>query len=126
MDKVEACIRKGDAKRHVFEHVLHGDNYPAQVKVEARVIAISEADITLGLSSPINADTQITLSSKIFDEIGITVPILRLIVCRKLPLGGAVTLQTQYEARYALMGLVENDSRKIRSWLHRQAIERRK
>ncbi len=126
LDKIEANIRKGEAKRHVFEYVLHGGNLPAEIRVEACVLAISEADITLGLSSPINPQTRIDLTSKIFDEIGIVPPILRLTHCRKVPPGGAVSAQTQYEARYAFMGIAENDSQKIRSWLHRQAIERRK
>ncbi len=126
LDKVEANIRKGNAKRHIFEHALHGNSIAAEIKIQAKIVAVSEADIIIGLSSEISSQTSIDLKSPLFDEIGIGVPLLRLIYCRKVPSGGAISGQFHFEARYAFMGLPETDSRKIRTWLHRQAIARRK
>ncbi|MDR3608002.1 MAG: response regulator [Oligoflexia bacterium] len=126
LDKIEANIRKGDAKRHIFEHTLYGDSIPAEFKISAKIMAVSEADLTIALPMPATATMNIELASKLFSDIGIAPPLLRLIYSRKIPEGAAISSDLPYEARYSFVGIPENDSRKIRAWLHRQAIERRK
>jgi CheY-like chemotaxis protein len=126
LDKVEANIKKSSAKRYLFEHALHGDSIPAELKVAARIIAISEADITLGLPSAVNSSSSSELTTRLFNDIGIVAPVLQLLYCQKVAEGARIMPELHYEARYSFMGIPEIDSRKIRAWLHRQALERRK
>jgi CheY-like chemotaxis protein len=126
LDKVEANIKKNGAKRHIFEHSLYGDSIPAELKFNVRVVAISEADITLGLPTAVTDSTSAELTTRLFNDIGIMTPVLQLLYCQRIAEGARISPELHYEARFTFMGLPENDSRKIRAWLHRQALERRK
>lgn len=127
LDKIESNIKKGNSKRHIFKHNLHeSENGKAELKLSARIMSISEADVTVHTTMMVDERMPLELSSQVFDEMGIRPPILRLLQCRKIETPIAVSIEYPYEARYSFLGVAENDLRKIRAWLHRQALNRRK
>ncbi len=125
LDKVELCLKKGTGKKHIFEFSVSGDQANAEMRLECRVITISETEMTLRLPISITEIGSTTFHSKLFDEIGIQVPYLSLVRCEQGP-ALADLKGFDYEASFSFVGVRESDLMKIRAWLQKEAIRRRK
>lgn len=123
LDKIELCLKKGSGKRHVFELPLTGPLSQGTVQLPCEVTSVSEADLTLWTQLPLPAEQEFTLRTKIFHEIGIDVPHMKLINCELI--SGSPERGTGYEIKFAFIGVAEEDLRKIRAWIQKEAIKRR-
>ncbi len=124
LDKVEICLRKGEGKRHIIECTLHGDQSNGALLVACKISAISESYLTCIVSLPIPAELQCEMNAPIFDDIGITPPITKLISCVKAP--PQTGENHNYIAKFSFVGVPEPELRKIRTWLNREEMRRRK
>lgn len=93
----------------------------ASFHIPVRIASISESGLKLTLPVEVDADTPIDLRGRMFDEIGIEEPFLRLLECR-----GATGSDSGYEADLAFVGLGEQSLTKLRAWIQRHDIQRRK
>lgn len=125
LDKVELCLKKGTGTKHTFELSIAGEQSLAELKIDCRIITISETEMTMRLPFPVAELGTTTIASKLFDEIGIQMPYLSLVCCDR---GPAIDdfRGFDYEARFAFVGVREADLMKIRAWLQKEAIRRRK
>jgi DNA-binding response OmpR family regulator len=122
LDKVELCIKKGEGKRHVFEWKLAGSDLNSQIHVDCRIVSISETDMTMNLPGEMVSNTNFKVTSQIFEEIGISSPLLKLIRCDQI-IDSADAGRTVYRAKLAFVGLPEQDLMKIRSWIQRKSAQ---
>jgi CheY-like chemotaxis protein len=125
LDKVNLCLKKGVGKKSFPELGIQGPLSQAHMLVEIMVMSVSESGITLRLPAPITAQTNFSLTSKVFEEIGIDQPFLHLVSCVKLPEEQEIG-EFLFEARFSFIGIEEADLKKIRSWIQREMIRRRK
>ena len=125
LDKVELCLKKGLGKRHIFECQIHGSHSAATLELPAQVVALSEADLTFRSSIPLQADLEFYLRNVFFDEIGIKVPLLKLLKCERIE-AVPPSKDPVYESKLSFIGVPESDLKKIRAWLQREEIRRRK
>lgn len=125
LDKVEACIKKGGGKRHIVDCPVHGDLSKSQISLECRVTFISESYITLRLSTLLLPQSEFEMRSPLYQEIGINPPIIKLMDCKEI-MGLTETRELPYEAKFSFIGVPEPDLRKIRNWINREEIRRRK
>ncbi len=124
LDKVELCLKKGMGKRHVFELQISGPIAESGILLNCLILAISETDITLWTQVPISPDQDYSIKTKIFHEINIDFPTLKLLRCELVP--AAENRGPGYEIKFAFFGLPEEDLRKIRAWIQKEAIKRKK
>jgi CheY-like chemotaxis protein len=125
LHKLELAIRKDNAKTRVFEYVVHDDLGEGFLNMRFKVVAISESDITLYSSYPLMPDMPFDMSGKVFEEIGITPPLVNLLFCQPIE-DSTVASEYRWEAKYAFVGVQEVTLKKIRGWLHKQASMRKK
>jgi CheY-like chemotaxis protein len=124
LDKVELCLKKGTGKRHILECSLHGDQAQGEIGLSCKIMSISESYLTCELSLPVPLNLQCEIRATIFEEIGISPPLIKLITCGLVPSTDA--RESTYEAKFSFIGVPEPDLRKIRTWLNRVEIQRRK
>lgn len=124
LDKVEMCLKKGTGKRHIFEYAVNGVQSDAELGIDCKITSMSESDLTMRLPFPLESTVPFHLRSKIFEDIGIPLPLIKLNRCEKISDAGPQDLP--YEVKFNFLGVPEPDLRKIRSWLQRQEIQRRK
>lgn len=125
LDKVELCLKKGGGKRHIFEMPVHGEDSKATLQLESSITMLSESDITIRIPFMTRNDLDFDFKSHLFEEIGIALPLLKFIHCKEAPEipGGR---QLIYEAKFAFVGVPEADLQKIRMWIQKQELQRRK
>lgn len=122
LDKVQRCLKKGlDSNSHIFELALIGDPQKAEIKIACEVVAISETGMTIQTPFPLTLDMDIQILSEIFAAMGLKQPILKFLNCEKVVLDNPV-----YRTRLSFMGVTEEDAKKVRGWIRREAIRRRK
>jgi CheY-like chemotaxis protein len=126
LDKVELCLQRGGGTRHVFECAIHGSQGDALASFEARISSLSESDLTIRVPFALPAEAAIQLTARLFDEIGIGVPLLRLARCVPATTDTPAERALPFEARYVFVGIAEAELQKIRTWIQRQEIQRRK
>ncbi len=124
LDKVELALRKGTGKRHIFESAVNGKNAEVSITVPCTALTLSESAMTAQVPMELNKELNLGIGGSIFEEIGIQAPFFKMISCSRLehrtPQGN------QYEATFAFVGVPEQDLKKIRNWLNREEIRRRK
>jgi two-component system chemotaxis response regulator CheY len=126
LDKVELCLRKGGGKRHIFELTMSGEAAKAQITMPCEVSVISESDICLRVPLQLTPEHAFDFRIPVFEQLGIAPPILKFVRCELMydPLRERKDLR--YEARFTFVGVPEADLRKIRAWLQKEEIRRRK
>jgi DNA-binding response OmpR family regulator len=130
LDKVEMCMRKGGGtasfKRQVYEHTIHDAEMEAELGFSCRIIALSETDLTLRVPFSIDDRIPVKLRTRLFEEIGISQPMLKLQLCERAEASSPAFAHFPWEARLSFVGTPESDLQKIRAWLQRQSALRRK
>jgi DNA-binding response OmpR family regulator len=86
------------------------------------VSKVTEMGVTLRTTSWVDRKQQLTLSSDLFDEIGIAPPPLRVASCTPIE----DDTEYHYEVFLSFIGLDETAMRKIRRWIASRAILTRK
>jgi CheY-like chemotaxis protein len=125
LDKVETSIHRGNGKRHIVDCPIDAPMNDARLEAQIKLVSISEAGITVRLPFQIMADFPFRLQNRLFDAIGIKVPLLVLIKCEQ---SSDVVDSKAYpfEAKFAFIGVIEEDLKKIRWWIQKQEIRRLK
>jgi len=128
LEKVELAVKKGEGKRHIFEVPVTGIEANTVFNFEGRMLSISEADITLKSPVELPEDLTFTISSRIFDQIGIAVPILKVFKNEKMVETSPISdsRQTVYKVKVAFVGMTETDLMKIRSWAQKELARQRR
>ena len=124
LDKVELCLKKGGGKRHVFEYAVQGEESKATLTTNCKITSISESECTGNLPISVTHDMQIDLNGVLFQSIGIPPPLLKLVSCRQVVFNNHK--DSSFEAKFSFIGVPESELKKIRTWLHREEIRRRK
>ena len=124
LDKVSLSINKG-GKRHTFELPLMGFESLAMINLEAEILSISEAGLNIWLPIALGPDIAFTFTSRLFSEIGIEQPFLKLMQCHATD-DSPAHKGPGFHAQCSFMGVPETDLKKIRSWIQKEAIRRRK
>ena len=83
---------------------------------------MGESTITVRTGVALSEETPLRLKLKIFEEIGIPVPHLKLVSSEVAGASGP----HPHVSKLAFVGVTENDLKKIRGWLVRNEIQRRK
>ena len=125
LGKVDLCIKKGGGKRFVFQCPIMGQESKAEIRVVTKLVSISETDLTLRSHIPLSNDLPYDLTNKLFSDIGINAPYMRIVSCEDqvgLPSGK----EYRFEIKLSFIGVIEDDLKKIRAWIQKQAIQNRK
>jgi CheY-like chemotaxis protein len=131
LDKIGACLKNRMSQIRLREIQIHGAEAHVQANFQLRLTAIRETGMTLRLPFEIPAehleDTVVGLATPIFPDIGIPVPFLRQVRARRLSPDeiGALT-GFPIEVEFAFIGMEEASLKKVRAWLQRQEILRKK
>jgi CheY-like chemotaxis protein len=120
LDKIEACLKKAKQERHVVSVSMIKE---ADLLVGSEITALSESGVTLLTPLELPNDFSCESRSPVFAEIGIQAPLMKLLSC--VPLGKARG-NLAFEAKFSFAGVTESDLKKIRIWLQKEAIRRRK
>jgi CheY-like chemotaxis protein len=121
LDKIEICLKKAAARRQVFENASL--QAAADLALRSEITALSESGLTMLVPALLPADLTCESRSQIFEEIGIRAPLMKLVSCEALP---ERRKTFGHEARFNFIGVLEADLMKIRSWLQKEAVRRRK
>lgn len=131
LDKISSCLKNRRTQVRLREILIHGTEAHAQASFQLRLTSIRETGMTLRLPFEIPAehleDAAIRIATPIFPEMGIPVPFLRQIRSRRIPADeiGALT-EFPIEVEFTFVGMEEVNLKKIRAWLQRQEILRKK
>lgn len=131
LDKISICLKNRTTQVRLREVQIHGAEARAQATFQLRLTAIRETGMTMRLPFEIPAeqleDAAIRMATPIFPEIGIPMPFLRQVRSRRIPADeiGALT-EFPIEVEFAFVGMEEVNLKKIRAWLQRQEILRKK
>jgi DNA-binding response OmpR family regulator len=125
LNKLELCLSKGEGRRHIYEVPIQGTHSQAQLQLDAAITSLSESDVTIRLAVPLESSTAFKLAGRFFQDIGIAVPHLKLIRCVELE-SPTELADLRYEARLTFAGVPESDLRKLRTFIQKEVIRRRK
>ena len=125
IDKVAFCVHKGLKERQLLELSLMPSRGECFTRVRCAVIKISEADITVRLPFQVTDRMFTRLEIPIFDEMEIAQPELRLIRCDLDP-EPFESKELTYVAKYCFVALPEEDTKRVRAWIQREELKRRK
>jgi CheY-like chemotaxis protein len=120
LDKLDMTLKKTTGSRQFYETTLQA---AAELLVRSEIVALSESGATLNVPMQLPRDLESSARTSIFEEIGIRAPLMRLVSCE--PLAAARSGLT-HEAKFSFVALAEPELMKIRSWLQKEAIRRRK
>lgn len=119
IEKVEACLRKG-GKPATREVSLHGADATAEIGVSCRLVSMSDSGITLRLPFKLEPRAPIQLRSRIFTEIGIDQPLLKVERCEKSGEDDSLG-DLPWQARTSFAQIQDSDLHKVRAWLQQQS-----
>jgi len=126
LDKVELCLKKAEAKRHIFECPINGKSSEAKLTFQPQIVALSESDFTLRSPVPIPNQMPFQFRAQLFEEIGIVSPMIKPMSMREVPEATPDGHELPYEIKLSFIGLPDADLRKIRAWIQKEEIRRRK
>jgi len=89
--------------------------------VPAQLVSIGEGGLSALLPFQLTGNQPIELRSRLFEEIGIGKPIFRVLTSEADDQTAGV-----YETRFSFVGMAEEDLRRIRAWIQKELIRRRK
>jgi CheY-like chemotaxis protein len=125
LDKISNCLRlKNPQTREVL---LHGADAKTDALLDARIIAVRESGFTTRFPIALPDGAPIRFGTPIFKEMGIPVPMLKQTRCEHLPQKDVQTFaDLPYEIDFSFVGVEEIHLKKIRAWLQKQEILRKK
>jgi CheY-like chemotaxis protein len=125
LDKINNCLKV--KKPNAREVLLHGPEGKTDVTIEARITAVRESGFTTRFPIPLTDGAPIRFGTPIFKEMGIPVPMMKQTRCEFLPQRDVATFaDIPYEIDFSFVGVEEIHLKKIRAWLQKQEILRKK
>jgi CheY-like chemotaxis protein len=121
LDKVGLALTRS-ADRHVYQLYLSGAEAQARMNVPVTVVSVSETDILIRVPFALGSDTPVELRVSLFDQVGMAQPFLKLIQCD----AESPDVGSGFLARFVFVGAPEADIKKLRAWLQRESIRRKK
>jgi DNA-binding response OmpR family regulator len=125
LSKVEHCVKNGSGKRYVFENDA-SHRAAAKVAFQCSVHSISEIEITTRLPFALSYLLECELQADVFHEIGIKAPLVKLLSCKRIAEPDSQSKTLCYEATFTFMGVPESDLKRIRTWLRKETIRKRR
>lgn len=125
LDKVRLSLKNFQEEREISELVLTDDALPATVQQDVWIVAMSETSVTLRTSFQVHPDMNFKLFSQVFDEIDLPTPFLKLVESRQ-DYNPKKNQHEGWRSVFSLVGVPEKDLKKIRSWIRKEVIRRRK
>jgi CheY-like chemotaxis protein len=131
LDKISICLKNRKGAVKLREVLVHGAEAHAQATFDLRLTTMRETGMTLRLPFEIPTeyleDAVLRIATPIFPEIGIPIPFLRQVRVRRIPVEEiGVLVDFPIEVEFAFIGTEEAHLKKIRAWLQRQEILRKK
>lgn len=125
VEKIDLCLKKsaGGAKTAPSELILKGAHAEAEVGVSCHIASLGETSLTLLLTYRLEQSVPFQLRTRIFSEIGIIQPHLKLESCEMVS-ASAADPSLSWEAKISFNQIPETDTIKIREWSHRQALKK--
>jgi two-component system chemotaxis response regulator CheY len=125
LDKVELVLKKNEV-HHVYKLPLGGQEAQVGATMNGVLRSISETFFVVRLPLQLPEGFRFeSFSSPVFYELGFKRPVLNLVSCEKMQDEPGSSLPP-YEAKFAFVGLTENELRKIRAWIQKQGARRLK
>lgn len=125
LDKINNCLKV--KKPNTREILLHGPEAKTDAIFEARITAVRESGFTTRFPIPLIDGAPVHFETPIFKEMGIPVPMLKQIRCEFAPQKDVATFaDLPYEIDFSFIGVEETHLKKIRAWLQKQEILRKK
>lgn len=121
LDKVELCLTKGSGKRHFYECSVEKEEAKGQLSFQCTIATISESSLTILTTIPMIPESRLDIQGLLFEKIGIKAPMIKLVTCNTVSIG-----DFSYLSKFTFMGVPESDLKRIRTWLYREEIRRRK
>ena len=123
VDKVESALKKGSGKRHLHELSLAGHEADAALMFPCKITFISESDITLASPVPADSEHLPSMDTALFLQIGISPPMMKFLKSVKHT---DEKENVWYELKFSFMGVPEDDLKRIRNWMQKQALKQRR
>jgi DNA-binding response OmpR family regulator len=124
VEKIDLCLKKSAGpKAAPGELALKGAHSEAEVGVGCRIVSLGETSLTLRLQYRLEPGLPFQLRTRIFSEIGIIQPHLKLESC-EMKSSGEAEPEISWEAKVSFDQIPESDAAKIREWSHRQALKK--
>jgi len=121
IDKVEVLLRNGQPDNRLRELAIHGEQSSASVLLDVRITSLRETGAIVRFPYDLPQNAPLRLSTPIFEQIGIQPPLVRRASCELKPFK-----DFPYEAEVSFVGMSESELKKIRAWLQKQEIQRKK
>jgi DNA-binding response OmpR family regulator len=126
LEKVGISLKTNDQNR-LREVLVHGDASRATMNIETRIISLRESGMTVRIPFAVPSITGLQIQTSLFKEIGIGIPMLKARSCElKFSTESQLFADFPYEVEFTFAGVTEPDLKKIRAWLQRQEIQRKK
>jgi DNA-binding response OmpR family regulator len=128
IDKVEMSLKSRTSQNRLRDVAVHGTEALATANIQVRLISVRETGLTARFPIDIPQGTPFRLDTQVFKDIGITPPFMRI---------NAVQMKDDreknqtfagfpFEVELTFIGTNETDLKKIRAWLTKQEIQRKK
>lgn len=127
MDKVELSLKSLNSNHRLREVPIHGPDSRAVAHFDIRVISMRESGMVLRLPFSVPSDPVLRIDAPLFKHVGIAAPFLKMTSCElKYAKDVPDLADLPYEAEFTFIGIPESDLKKIRTWLQKQEIQRKK
>jgi DNA-binding response OmpR family regulator len=123
IDKLSQAIRVSRGEPKTYQLNLNNTPTAANLTIEAKVTSVSETGMSIETPFKVSSRYKLSLDSAIFEEIGIKRPYMNLVSCEDKLLEDDTPA---FESRFTFVGMNEAELKRVRSWLQREAIRRRK
>jgi len=118
LDKIDICLKRKIENRQVFSYFLGHNQGDATLNVPCKIVSISETSLILRSHFLFTMRVPFRIQSPIFVQIGIEVPLLRLLHCNMID-QMLEPNEPPYEARFAMVGMKETELSKLRAWVQK-------
>ena len=125
LDKINLCLTRSESRHQIIKCPILGELAESEISFTSQLTSISESSLTVLTHIQLPKNFKIKLRAHFFEKINMSPPLIKLITCKRLSDSDLQTEPT-YEAIFSLMGVPESDLRKIRVWIQREEIRRRK
>jgi CheY-like chemotaxis protein len=130
LDKIGTCLKTHQGtgvSRGLREVLIHNADTVSEAAFEVRIVSVRESGMLTRFPIKINEVSGMKLGAAIFKDIGIPVPYLKLMRSDYLPQKDVPTFSDYpYETEFSFAGIEEQHLKKIRAWLQKQEILRKK
>lgn len=125
LEKLDFCLKKNSGKRHVFELTVDQGIVDATLSFDCKIVSASESGIRVHLPVPVISESHLQIASRLLKENGLEDASIKLVSCTPIEESPCIAGQA-FEAHFSFVGLTEPDLRKLRTWIQREAVRRKR